>query len=333
LPNRHLRLAAPLAGLILGFAALAFSPAWSGQSALAAGAADTQAREIVSLINGERTYLGKRALATDSYLASKARDGSIACPNDSSLVMAGRAKDIAAYGYFSHNLRLCTKYTSIDAMATWGYKGGRGEILASNRGYSGTMTYTYGCSPSVSTCPGTTVTVSSMAAHAMAGWMRSSGHYSIIVGGYDRVGCGAWVGSDGTYVYSCLFSLGARSGGGGGGGGGGATPKPVSHTASQPPAAGTPSATEPDLAAESLAPWATPSGATGLLYALPVASAGDAGSVGQSGGTGSSQPSSSDPSSSVPVLAGASVAAGAGALVSLALVVLPRRRRRGPPAG
>jgi uncharacterized protein YkwD len=245
-------------------AALMLLPAWSISvpEVRAAGAADAQASELVRLINGERAYRGKSILGLDKYLASKARDGSVWCPDDSSKVMAGRAKDIAVSGYFSHNLRLCTRYTIIDAMATWGYTRGRGEILTYNSGFgTGTKTYTYGCSPSVTTCPGPTTPTYSTTARAMASWMGSSVHYSIILGSYDRVGCGAWVGPNGTYYYACLFAMGGNPA---------VTPKPASTAkpatrakpatggASEPIATPTPGPTQPP-------PWPTPSGASAWI--------------------------------------------------------------------
>jgi uncharacterized protein YkwD len=253
LRTRHGRGLASIAAAMT-LAALMLLPAWSVNvpEVRAAGAANAQASELVRLINGERAYRGKSTLSLDGYLASKARDGSVWCPNDSSKVVDGRAKDIAVSGYFSHSLRLCPKYTVIDAMATWGYTRGRGEILTYNSGFgTGTKTYTYGCSPSVTTCPGPTTPTYSTTARAMAGWMGSSVHYSIILGSYDRVGCGAWVGSDGTYYYACLVAMGGNPI---------ITPRPAAPAkpapggASEPTVAPTPAPTQPP-------PWPSPSGA------------------------------------------------------------------------
>jgi uncharacterized protein YkwD len=205
---RHGRALAPLAAALAMAAVLL--PAWSVAPARAADDADTQASAVVWLINGERAYRGKAALSVDPYLTAKARDGAVWCPNDSSLVMAGRANDMAVNGYLSHDLRLCTKYSIIDAMATWGYTGGRGEIISYNSVGVHTVDYAYGCSPSVATCPGSTTTTYNTVARAMSGWMRSSLHYSIITGSYNRVGCGAWVSSGGVYYYACLFALGGN---------------------------------------------------------------------------------------------------------------------------
>lgn len=201
---------------VIALSAFAFSLslALSVPAAMASGPANAEANELVRLINGERAYLGKAPLRTDTFLASKARDGAIACPNDASKVTYGRAKDFAVYGYpsNSHLLRLCPTYTSMDAMASWGYKGYRGEITALNGGYgTGTVAYTYGCTPSVRTCPGSTTSTYHTTDIAMWDWTSSATHYAIIIGSYDRVGCGAWIGLNGAFYYDCMFSRGGPS--------------------------------------------------------------------------------------------------------------------------
>jgi hypothetical protein len=208
------RLQIVLGALALSALALALSLSWSVPAAFAAGPGNPEATELVRLINGERAHLGKPALRTDTFLAAKARDGAVTCPNDATKVMAGRAKDFAVYGFGSnaHALRLCPTYTSMDAMKLWGYRGARGEIAALNGGYgTAKVGYAYGCSPSVRTCPGPSTSTYSTTAHAMLNWTSSPGHYSIIVGAYDRVGCGAWVGSNGAFYYDCMFSRGGRA--------------------------------------------------------------------------------------------------------------------------
>jgi uncharacterized protein YkwD len=321
-------------------AALMLLPAWSVSvpEVRAAGAADAQASELVRLINGERAYRGKSTLGLDKYLASKARDGSVWCPNDSSKVMTGRARDIAVSGYFSHNLRLCPRYTIIDAMATWGYTRGRGEILTYNSGLgTGTKTYTYGCSPSVTTCPGPTTPTYSTTVRAMAGWMSSSVHYSIILGSYDRVGCGAWVGSNGTYYYACLFAMGGSPI---------TTPKPAATPepatpakpagggASEPAVTPTPAPTQPP-------PWPSPSGARAWIVTRvvlptpetdPAAGDGDGSGAVWAGRTGHPQsgPSPGPSDGDLPQAAQVALCAGGAALT---LVVVwsrlgPLRRYR-----
>jgi uncharacterized protein YkwD len=308
--NRHGRALAPLAAALAMAAFLL--PAWSVPEARAAGAADSQASAVVRLINGERAYRGKAALSVDSYLTAKARDGSVWCPNDSSLVMDGRARDMAVSGYFSHNLRLCTKYTIIDAMATWGYARGRGEIISYNSVGTATVSYTYGCSPSITNCHGSTTTTYNTVARAMSGWMGSSVHYSIITGSYDRIGCGAWVSAGGAYYYACLFAAGGSPI---------VTPKPKA----------TPKPTAPP-------PWTSPSG--WWLSAQDVASPaeGSAGGSPAASGPAAIGPESSpaqNPNDGLPPVAQAALAA-VGAVCALAMVWLrlgSLRRYRPPGAG
>jgi len=332
----HGRPFAPILAALVATALLL--PAWSATApeARAAGAADAQASELVRLINGERAAAGKSALGLDRYLAGKARDGAIWCPNDSSKVMSGRAKDIALNGPFSHQLRLCSQYSVTDAMKTWGYGGARGEILAMNGGYgTSQVTYAYGCNPSVSECPGPGTSTFATTAHAMMGWMHSSSHYSIIVGNYDRVGCGAWVGPNGAYHYSCLFSRG---------GGPVATPRPPSKTTTRPGAGGsgpspssatagvtaTPAATQPP-------PWPTPSGACGWIVVpgvSPDAAATRAPPEEETSG-GAPDGGAAGPVSGLPLAAQVAVVAGGAA--GTAVLAWPLlgflRRRRGRETG
>ncbi|HEY3524318.1 MAG TPA: hypothetical protein VGK63_11505 [Candidatus Limnocylindrales bacterium] len=177
---------------------------------------DFSAEELVRLINGERRMHGLHRLRTDRLLATKSRNGAVACPNDGSKVAYGRAHDLAVSGVFDHGLRLCGvrsdgtyRYTVIDAMYDWGYNTYRGEIIAWNTYGLSPVSYHYGCSLSGTGCSATrkTTTTASVAA-AMSAWMRSSGHRPLILGDYDRVGCGAWETDGDVRYYSCLFSLG-----------------------------------------------------------------------------------------------------------------------------
>ncbi len=194
-------------GLSLGL--LAFSSAWQVPT-VKAGAATTQAGELERLINGARAAAGKPALVVDRFLATQARDGAIPCPDDPAKTIAGRAQDLAAFGQLSHNLRLCdaptytlsgTTFVSL-LQSKWGY-GSVGEILLVNGGYgNGQYLYTSG---SWSTWTYATT------GHAMTAWKTSSTHWNIVVGGYDRVGCGAWSPSGSTIYYACEFSNGGPS--------------------------------------------------------------------------------------------------------------------------
>ena len=174
-----------------------------------AGAADADAREIVRLINGARHAAGRSSLNVDIFLASKARDGAIPCPDDSSKTIAGRTRDFAATGHLDHVLRLChaatyklSSKTFVSTLQTaWGY-GAVGEVLLVNGGYgNGKYLYTY---------KGWSTWTYATTGHAMKSWASSSSHWSIVMGSYDRVGCGSWaVGS--TFYYACEFSRGGPS--------------------------------------------------------------------------------------------------------------------------
>lgn len=149
-------------------------------------------------------------LGIDPFLASEARDGAIPCPDDQTKTIAGRAQDYAAYGNMSHDLRLCdaasytlsgTSFVSV-LQTAWGY-GSVGEINLVNGGYgSGEFLYSYG---------GWQTWTYSTTGHAMLGWATSSSHWNIIMGGYDRVGCGGWA-SGSTLYYECAFASGGPNG-------------------------------------------------------------------------------------------------------------------------
>jgi len=208
-PRLPRRLALP-AVVALSLGLFAASLAWQPPVAEAAsGPLDAQATELVRLINGARAAEGRSPLSLDPFLASKARDGAIPCPDDSAKTIPGRARDFAAFGTMSHNLRLCnadsytlssTKYVSV-LQSSWSYWN-VGEINLVNGGYgNGAFLYAYG---------GWQTWTYSTTGHAMMGWKTSSSHWSIIVGAYDRVGCGGWA-SGSTFYYECSFSKGGSS--------------------------------------------------------------------------------------------------------------------------
>jgi hypothetical protein len=208
--TRQMRLAVP-AAVALGLALFTATLAWQVPAATAAsGPLDAQASELVRLINGARAANGKAALSVDIFLASKARDGAIPCPDDAAAAISGRAHDFAAYGTMSHYLRQCgagsytlSSKTMVSMLQTaWGY-GSVGEIDLVNGGY-GNGAYLYSVAGSRSTYMTWTY---STTGHGMEGWRSSSSHWNIIVGGYTHVGCGGWA-SGGTYYYDCLFSKG-----------------------------------------------------------------------------------------------------------------------------
>jgi hypothetical protein len=201
------RILAVPAAVALGVSLFAVSLTWQVPGVHAASVPG-QARELVRLMNGARAAAGKVPLAIDVYLESKATDGAIPCPDDAAKTIAGRTKDFATYGTENHNLRLCdaatytvSGVTFVSVMQSWGY-GNVGEILGLNGGY-GTGAYLYAYKSYQTWTYATT-------GHMMAGWQSSSSHWGIVMGNYDRVGCGAWL-SGSTYFYACEFAKGGPS--------------------------------------------------------------------------------------------------------------------------
>ena len=211
--TRRMRLTMPVAAA-LGLALFTASLAWQVPAASAAsGPLDAQSSELVRLINGARSAYGKSALRVDTFLASKARDGAIPCPDDAAKTISGRAKDFAVYGDMSHNLRLCDSASTalstksfLTVLQSWGY-GSVGEINLVNGGY-GNGAYLYTVAGSKKTWQTWTY---STTGHGMVGWKSSSSHWNVIIGSYDRVGCGGWA-SGSTYYYNCLFARGGPNG-------------------------------------------------------------------------------------------------------------------------
>ena len=208
-PFYRLRNALPLVlALGLGLGQLAPPLARQVPPAGASGSLDNQASELVRLINGARSASGKSSLTIDVFLASKARDGAIPCPDDAAKTIAGRARDMAASGSMSHDLPNCDTATMSSKtfvstlQSAWGY-GSVGEILLENGGY-GNGAYLYSVTGSKRTWMTWTY---STTGHGMIGWKSSSSHWAIIMGGYSHVGCGGWS-SGSTYFYDCLFSKG-----------------------------------------------------------------------------------------------------------------------------
>lgn len=178
---------------------------------------DAQASELVRLMNGARKAAGKAPLVIDTNLASKARDGAIPCPDDPAKTISGRAQDFAAFNTSSHDLRLCDSATYalsttafVSTMQTaWGY-GSVGEIVGMNSGYgNGAYLWQYTVSGKVLWQTWTYATTGHImgSSNPPAGWQSSSTHWSIIMGAYDRVGCGGWA-SGATYYYDCVFARG-----------------------------------------------------------------------------------------------------------------------------
>jgi len=195
--------------LALGALSLAFSLAWAVPSVSAAsGPANVEASELVRLINGVRGANGLGALRLDPYLAGLARDTSMSCPGDASLVMLGRTRDGAENNYVSHSLRLCPTVKFVSILQTAYKYWNVGEIMLQNGGY-GSAQYLVSYNGSSSTYQTYSY---STTGHAILGWMSSGTHAAIIVGGYDRVGCGGWLSASGTFWYDCIFSMGGPNG-------------------------------------------------------------------------------------------------------------------------
>jgi hypothetical protein len=170
---------------------------------------DFLAEETMRLINLDRAGNGKTSLYADTKLINFARDLSWTCPNSSGTTIKGRARDMIDRNYFSHAINCAgTSYSVIDIMKTkLGYTAGRGEIIASSTYGVSATSYAWGCTSTGGSCNGTTTTPKSVQS-AVYWWMHSSAHRGIILGDYDRFGCGMWRSSGGKNVFVCNFAKG-----------------------------------------------------------------------------------------------------------------------------
>jgi len=194
--------------------ALCFGLPLSGGGAPARAAIDLGA-DLMRLTNLDRVALGRSALAIDPTLVGLAGSAPYHCPSSSGMLLAGRATDMAQRGYFSHGIEGCANpagadYTIIDVLASqFGYDTYRAEDIGAWAGDpSAGATYQAGCDASGAGCAGETVTVSAPVAWAEKSFMVSPEHRSIILGSYDRFGCGSAQAGDGRTYFVCLFSLG-----------------------------------------------------------------------------------------------------------------------------
>lgn len=205
-----------LCALTLGVTARASASGEGNQSA--------QATELVRLLNGERAYHGLAPLSVDPFLTSKATDGDVACPNDPTLIAQGRAKDLALNGFvgdYPHQLRLCPEYSVASPLWDWGYHGRIGEIYAWNFSsdtaepdpsttYNYRFPYHYGCGDGVwdwiDACPGALTRSYYTAEKAAAGFMSSEHHREIVLGDFDRIGCGGWSAPDSSRHFVCILA-------------------------------------------------------------------------------------------------------------------------------
>jgi uncharacterized protein YkwD len=207
-------LGAALAGAFL--LALAAGPGSSVQAADVPFARDSARSEVVALINGERKAAGLKPLTVDLLLSSRAHDSAFACPGGGTT--PGRARDNADHAGLSHELSGCPGRSILEVMPSWGYRALTGEILAYNYASSGLVTYHFGCPPESTgfdcTGSGATLDVSQTAATAIRQWVDSPTHHAIMLGAYDRFGCGAWAGTGTTQYgtggafYACVFAKG-----------------------------------------------------------------------------------------------------------------------------
>jgi hypothetical protein len=210
IPSHNTRSFPLLAVAVLVLGTFAGSLAWQVPAAQAAGAANAQGRELVRLFNGARAAAGKSALVIDTFLEGKSRDGSIPCPDDAAKSLPGRARDFSETGHMDHHLRQCNTPTYtlsgtlyVNVVQTWGY-GSVGEIDLVNGGYGfGQYLYTY---------RGWQTYTYATTGRALIAWATSSTHWNIVMGAYNRVGCGAWSPSGSTVYYDCVFSNGGPGG-------------------------------------------------------------------------------------------------------------------------
>jgi hypothetical protein len=201
--------------LALAIAAIAIlSAVVAAPAATGAASVDPYGDELMRLTNLDRGALGKPSLAIDPTLASFARDLAWTCPTNGSLVLRGRAADMAGRSYFSHYVKGClasdgSDMSVLDVMSqALGYRWMRGENIAWNSYGTAAATYSYGCAIDGTGCAGTTSTSKTVEV-AERGFMQSAGHRSNILNSYDRFGCGSSLASDGSRYYACVFSLGA----------------------------------------------------------------------------------------------------------------------------
>ncbi len=209
---RVLVAALAMAGL-LSMAGVSAAPVAASDLPLAR---DSARAEVVALINAERRAAGLKPLTVDLLLSSRAHDASFACPGGGST--PGRARDNADHAGLTHGLSGCPGHTIVDLMPAWGYRGLTGEILAYNYESSDLVAYRVGCPPGAQDfdCAGggATLEVSRTAGTAVRQWTDSPSHHAIMLGAYDRFGCGAWAGTattaygTGGAFYACVFAKG-----------------------------------------------------------------------------------------------------------------------------
>jgi len=182
--------------------------------------ADPLGADLMRLINLDRTALGLAPYPIDPELARIARDAPFACPTDPSMVVYGRASDLATRGYLTHTVKGCqapgttVDYRSLDVVRTiFGYTGARSEILHWNTRGTAPASYRVGCDISATSCVGGIVPTVQAVAIAQRSFMSSSPHRRSQLNSYERFGCGA-ANTPGTtrWYFACVFSNGGPAG-------------------------------------------------------------------------------------------------------------------------
>jgi hypothetical protein len=208
-PRRRTAILAVLGALLVLTALL--GPSTTGAWDYSSPKIDWLGEETMRLINLDRSGNGKVTLASDPKLINLARDLAWTCPTKSSLTIRGRARDMIDRAYVSHYIKGCYKsgstlYSIIDILASpFGYKYGRGEIIASNYKSVAATAYWWGCDASGANCNAKT-TAPATVASVQYWWMHDTPHRNNILADYDRFGCAMWRGSDGKNLYACLFA-------------------------------------------------------------------------------------------------------------------------------
>jgi len=191
-----------------------------GSIPLADPSVDPLGAELMRLMNLDRVALGLAPYPIDPNLAAIARDAPFACPTNPSMIVPGRARDLALRSYLTHTVPGCLTagsgiaYRSLDIVRNlFGYTGARSEILQWNtRGFAPTS-YRTGCDIGGGNCLGAATPTVLAVAVAQRSFMGSSPHRRSQLNSYERFGCGAAVtpGTTRTY-FACLFSNGGPPG-------------------------------------------------------------------------------------------------------------------------
>lgn len=206
----------PRASLLLAVIALAALVAGTAAPVQAAAYdrfyANFAGEELMRAVNADRAALGLPRLATDATLETIARNRALACPSNSTLIIRGRARDMADRNYLSHTIKGCyktngTAFTAFDLLHAFGYTySAAGEVIADNNYPSSAVTYKTGCDIYGANCHGAIVLPWTVAVTERS-FMSSSAHRPILLStSYTQFGCAAWDSSTGYHYYACYFT-------------------------------------------------------------------------------------------------------------------------------